>query len=824
MTKSRANRYVCIHGHFYQPPREDPWRDEIARQPSAAPYADWNERITSECYAPNGWARILNAEGRIDQIVNNYSRISFNFGPTLLSWLEVHRSDVYEAILEADVASRGRFNGHGSAIAQTYNHLILPLANRRDKETQIRWGLVDFQTRFGRHPEGMWLAETAVDLESLDIMAEQGIRYTILAPSQAHRIRRIGDSHWNDAQHGRIDPTRAYEIRLPSGRRMALFFYDGPISQAIAFERLLENGERLVHRLLNAFSAHRDWSPLVHISTDGETYGHHHSRGEMALAYALERLEQDPHTQLTNYGEYLEQHPPQHEVEIWSHSSWSCVHGVDRWQADCGCSSGMHPGWHQRWRKPYRDALDWLRDQLAQRFDDAARGRLEEPWEARSRYVDVLLDRSETERARFLNELACGELEPDEEVVIWKLLEMQRHCMLMYTSCGWFFDEVSGLETVQTMRYAARAIELAEQLFGIDLTAPFLRRLELAPSNASEFEHAADVYRQMVLDAKHGPEELVAEYAVRSLLGGERDECSGRAAYEMEEGDWRHVRSIRQTISGGSVRLRSVMTREVIEFDTLAVLSADRSLTVGVQSVQDARNAQPGRMAWTEKLLGSIETLGDSTAWAPAGVRLWTLADFPEPFRQQCVLWMVQDHWRQNESGYRSLFERQRPFMQELVTQGLELPSAYLSVAEAILSRDLMRLVSGTTLQVEHLEQLLEEAQSWGVSLQLGKASGALERFVLQAISDWADAMGSPQRLDTAIRFMRLAREHLPEMSLTRVQNRCFALRRKVEREGLPAEAAAYRAQIARLADLVGLNWTLPEPHPQPAGSNRAVA
>src|SRR5438128_953228 len=333
-------RYICIHGHFYQPPRENPWLEAIELQDSAYPYHDWNERITAECYAANSVSRVLDGENQIIELVNNYSKISFNFGPTLLYWLEAKAPSVYAAILEADRESQKNFSGHGSALAQVYNHTILPLANARDRYSQILWGIRDFERRFKRAPAGMWLPETAVDLQSLEILAELGIRFTILAPHQAGRIRRLGGRAWRDVSGGRIDPTQAYEQRLPSGRRIALFFYDGPISRAVAFEGLLSRGEDFANRLLGAFTDDRDWDQLVHIATDGESYGHHHKFGEMALAWALQLIDQRDDVELTNYGEYLERNPPELEVQILDKTSWSCAHGVGRWMADCGCSTG----------------------------------------------------------------------------------------------------------------------------------------------------------------------------------------------------------------------------------------------------------------------------------------------------------------------------------------------------------------------------------------------------------------------------------------------------------------------------------------------------
>ena len=453
-------KFICIHGHFYQPPRENPWLETVEVQDSASPYHDWNERVTMECYAPNAAARIMDGANRIEQITNNYSKISFNFGPTLLSWMKEKMPEVHGAIVAADQASRERYGGHGSALAQVYNHIILPLANARDRYTEVLWGIRDFQSRFGRAPEGMWLSETAADLPTLETLAELGIRFTLLSPHQASRVKTIGKRNSRDVNGGQIDPTRPYLVRLPSNRSITVFFYDGPVSQAVAFERLLVSGETFAHRIMSAFDEGRQWDQLVHIATDGESYGHHHRHGEMALAYALHYIESNKLARLCNYGQYLESHPAAHEAQIHDKSSWSCVHGVGRWMADCGCNSGGHPGWNQGWRAPLRQALDWLRDELAPLFERQARKYLRDPWGARNEYISVILDRSEETREKYFAAQAHRQLAEPEKVAVLKLMELQRHALLMYTSCGWFFDEISGIESVQVIQYASRALQL----------------------------------------------------------------------------------------------------------------------------------------------------------------------------------------------------------------------------------------------------------------------------------------------------------------------------------------------------------------------------
>src|SRR5689334_21061282 len=404
------DRYICIHGHFYQPPRENAWLEFVELQDSAYPFHDWNERVTAECYARNGMSRILDPNGDIDRITNNYARISFNFGPTLLAWLADKEPEVYRSILDADRESQTRFSGHGSAMAQSYNHSILPLSNSRDKYTQILWGIRDFEFRFGRYPEGMWLPETAVDLETLDILAKLGIKFTILSPYQAKAVRKPRGRLFRDVNGGRIDPSAPYKVRLPSGRRIAVFFYDGPISQAIAFEHLLERGENLANRLLSAFSDGRAWPQLIHIAIDGETYGHHHKKGEMALSYALHHIGTNQLARLTNYGEYLERHPPTMQAEIWERTAWSCSHGVERWNSNCGCNSGGRPGWNQEWRKPLREALDWLRDSIAQPFEQKGAKLFRDPWAARNDYIQVILNRMPENIDRYFKAHASREL------------------------------------------------------------------------------------------------------------------------------------------------------------------------------------------------------------------------------------------------------------------------------------------------------------------------------------------------------------------------------------------------------------------------------
>lgn len=526
---THADRWVCVHGHFYQPPRENPWTGVIGRQPSATPFHDWNQRITAECYRANTAAAVMDGHGRVVRLVDNFACLSWNMGPTLLTWLRDQDRSTYESIILADRASREVFAGHGSALAQAHGHLIMPLASLRDKITQVAWGIADFRWRFGRVPEGMWLPECAVDTETLEVMAAQGIAFTVLAPHQAAAWRPMHKSEaaW---QTEAIDSGRVYRCPLPSGRSIDLFFYDGPVAQAVAFERLLADGARFVERLrgrgpLEASSpaAHAQ-PPLCHIATDGESYGHHHRFGDMALAWVFDSLESDPRTRLTNYGEYRARFPAQHEVQIVEDSSWSCAHGTLRWREDCGCNSGGRPGWKQLWRRPLRSAFEWLRDQIDRTLDDVGGLLLNDPWAARDGYIELVLDGSQRNWERFFGTYSHHALSHAEREQVKLLMAAAHHGMSMFTSCGWFFDDISGIETVQVMRYAARAAELLEQVGGGAVTEGLVDRLAVAYSNLLEQGNGRMVWQQHVEPARR--DALLAstrQHVLQEVVGVERE-------------------------------------------------------------------------------------------------------------------------------------------------------------------------------------------------------------------------------------------------------------------------------------------------------------
>jgi len=709
-------KYICIHGHFYQPPRENAWLEAVELQDSAYPYHDWDERITAECYGPNTASRLLDGEGKICRIVNNYSRISFNFGPTLLAWLEEKAPDVYQALRDADRESLNFFSGHGSAIAQAYNHMILPLANWRDKYTQVFWGIRDFEHRFGRHPEGMWLPETAVDIDSLDIMASLGIRFTILSPFQARRVRRYRGRNWGEVTGGRIDPSRAYEIRLPSRFKMALFFYDGPISRDVAFESLLSNGERFARRLCGGFADTRNWPQLVHIATDGETYGHHQPHGDMALAYALQFIESQKLARLTNYGEYLEKHPPSHEVEIYENTAWSCAHGVDRWKRHCGCNSGMNPGWNQNWRLPLREALDWLREILAPLYKSKAGEFLKDPWEARDEYIEVILDRSPENGERFLAEHRRRELSEEEKVTVFKLLELQRHAMLMYTSCGWFFDELSGIETVQVIQYAGRAIQLARELFGDDLESKFLERLERAKSNVADHRDGRHIYEKFVKPAMVDLHKVAAHYAIRSLFRP-YEEHDRIYCYTADREDYQSAETGKMRLGMGRARFTSRITQESASMTFGVLHLGDHNINGGVRQFQGAEAYQ--KLVQEEKEVFARADLPEVIRVLDRGFgkKIFSFRFLFRDEQRRILDQILKATLSQAETVYQQLFENQAPLIHFLVDEGIPLPKSLETAAEFALNTSLRKILQAEELDRERFLSLLDQAKRLSVPL-----------------------------------------------------------------------------------------------------------
>jgi alpha-amylase/alpha-mannosidase (GH57 family) len=707
---SYSNKYVCIHGHFYQPPRENAWLEVVEMQDSAKPFHDWNERINFECYAPNATARILDEAGFIRKIVNNYSNISFNIGPTLLSWLELNDKETYRLIQEADVIAQKKFNGHGTAIAQAYSHLITPLANRQDKITQIEWGLKDFEKRFNRKSEGIWLAETAVDSETLDILLDYGIKYTILAPRQAKSFRKIGDPSWSDT--GSIETRRPYWCTLPSGRKIALFFYNGDIAQDVAFKGLLNSGKAFAGRFMSCFD-YDDKVQLAHIATDGESYGHHHRFGEMALADCMHVLEDNGWAKLTNYAHYLELFPPEHEVVIHENSSWSCVHGIERWQSDCGCNSGR-PGWHQRWREPLRNALNWLRDQLIPIYEKEAGRLVNDVWATRNDYISIILDRSESNINDFIKRNQKKELNADERVQLLRLMELQRNAILMFTSCGWFFDEISGLETHQIMQYACRALDYAVQVAEKDYHSEFARRLAEAPSNVYENGNAS--YQKHVMTSRVDLERTGMHYAAASLFEKFPQQlelfnyiCTSENFERVIAGNYRLV--VGQTV----VKSRITISEKLFSF--AAVYLGQHNIIGSISTEMDDMTFSLMKNQIVEAFRST--NLGEviSVMQTFFGLEKYTLYDLFHDEKIKILNLIAAKSLVEAENAFRNIYDDNYQLMSSMKNNGLTLPDAYTTAVAYIVNHDLELYFTNEVLSIRELQRLVNELKKWDIKL-----------------------------------------------------------------------------------------------------------
>ena len=726
---SQCKKYICIHGHFYQPPRENAWLEEIEIQESAQPYHDWNERITRECYRPNGVSRILNENGKIANIVNNYTRMSFNFGPTLLSWLEVHEPAVYKTIVEADKKSIQEFEGHGSAMSQAYNHIILPLANRRDKETQVIWGISDFKRRFGRMPEGMWLAETAVDTETLEVLAENKIKFTVLAPSQAKQFRKIGEDHWH---HG-IDSKRAYVCNLPSGKKISLFFYDGDLSQGVAFKGFLNDGKNFAHQLLNSFDIRQE-AQLVHIATDGESYGHHHRNGDMALAFCTDYLVKHKDVEIINYGLYLKRFPPEYEVEIHENSSWSCAHGVERWRSNCGCKTGGEDHWTQEWRAPLRAALDYLRDELSKVFEENLKHYHKNPWYLRDKYETVFCKRSKSKIKSFVAEHIDENLSPAEITKIIRLLEMQKMALYMYTSCGWFFNELSGIETMQILQYAERAIQLAEDIEKKDYYTEFYRHLGQARSNLVEHGDGEKIYKKRVKNKRLSLTQVGMHYAVSSLFEDDTRvltvlnyECIGQDVIRHKSGQ--------QVLAIGRTKVRSKVTLSQKQFTFVIIYLGNHHL-IGNTS-EHLEDNEFNELA--DRLYKTFE--GGNLSEALEIVKenfIQRSFSFFDLFKdeQMKLLNRVLDY---QVSGALDLYERINDrtisLLNVMQAEGLTLPDVLIRNLETLVIQRLTNFLKEEGLaNLEHLKEIEYLVKKWKIELPITKmnfyAGKKIDHFV----------------------------------------------------------------------------------------------
>lgn len=803
------DRYLSIHCHFYQPPRENPWLEAVERQDGAFPYHDWNGRITAECYAPNSASRVLDSEGRITEIVNNYELVSFNFGPTLLAWLKQHSPWTYRSIVEADKKSRQNRSGHGNALAQPYSHMIMPLAGARDKKTQVLWGIRDFTLHFDRSPEGMWLPETAADTESLEAMARAGIRFTILSPHQAAASRKLGAREWHEHPRTPVDTTRPHLVRLPSGRGITVFFYNSDIAKAVAFENALQSGEGLAELFMGGFSNNAHGAQLVCTATDGESYGHHHKFGEMALSYGLSHIERGGLARVTNFGEFLALHPPELEAKLAENTSWSCEHGVERWRSDCGCSTGGEPGWTQQWRAPLRESLDILRGELDDVFEQRSAGVLRDPWASRDAYIDVVLDRSEESVQRFMQVHAAKDATLDEALT---LLEMQRHAMLMYTSCGWFFNDLTGIETIQVLRYAARAAELARRLGAPLIEKRFIRALGSARSNVPGRGNGADIYAKDVLHSAVDLKRVASHYALSSLYE-DYPETTSIYCYDIKRKDYAHKKVTQPPyespheegtcppgsaeMAAGRALVTNTVTRSAKSFSFAVLRTEAHDFTTGVYELGDAEYSE-----FRAALLAAFKD-GDY----PAALRIiqrtpgsiYSLRDLLRDERLKILGLLAASAVAGFEADNRAMYEGNRELMAFLKKTGMEPPEAFIQAARFTLLSKLKReLRDGRS---GGLASILGELRGWGLGADGAEMEIILRRRLEREAGLFSKAPAA-EGVETMISLLEFARDAEVPLNLWMIQNSYFDTAGK----GYGADALRRSERFHRLGEMLSFN------------------
>jgi len=783
---------LIVHGHFYQPPRENPWSGVVDREPSAAPFRDWNERIQAECYRPNSVARIVDERGRLLRVVDNYEHLSFDFGPTLLSWMERAHPATYARIVESDKRSVALRGGHGNAMAHGHGHAILPLCSDRDLVTQVRWGLADFRHRFGREAESMWCPETAVDERTMRVLADHGMKYVLLSPYQAARARVASHDSaapWTDVSGGRIDPGVDYRWRASdgSGRSLAVFFYDGPIARGIAFEGLLGSSEALVARFMQAARGGQE-GRAVNVATDGESYGHHFKWGDRGLAYALEIEAPRQGLWVTNYGEFLAKHPPRFDVQLESGpngegSSWSCAHGVGRWIRDCGCSTGGGDGWNQRWRGPLRAAMDVVRDAVDAHVNDVGPALFADPWGARDAYVEVLLGATSADdflRAHARDGVATDTL---RRVRALALLEASRHAMLAYTSCGWFFSDLSGIETVQIMRYAGRALDLLEEAGGTAPLARFLEVLGEARSNLAAEGTGADLWRTLVVPTRVTNETVVANVAITAVA---------RAAREAQPAEHGDAGMLHQWTSD-TLRIE---TRGSVTLATGRIAVTSRATGSGAEMVAAALHL--GGVDF----MCALRAFTDAQDFANAAERVWEAFGRVET---PALLRLVHEHFGPAVRGLESVLpgERERiseAMLGELAAQigatyaqayedhartidllyaaGFPLPRELRVAAELALSRRFdaaMRGPEGARDAEAYAPavHIADEARARGFALDLRVANVRLGRLVFESVQAFIVVPSDGARAE-ALALLRLAARLRAAPDLDRAQEALY--------------------------------------------------
>ena len=812
---------LVIHGHFYQPPRENPWTDTVEREAGARPFHDWNERIHHECYRANAFARIGDRYNRVESIINNYARISFNFGPTLLTWLERYHPKTYERVLEADRESVGLRSGHGNAIAQSYNHTILPLATERDRRTQIRWGIEDFRFRFKRDPESLWLPETACDDATLGALIDEGLAYVILSPFQAERVRPIGGAEWRKVSGDNIDTGIPYRYfhRDGTGRSIAIFFYHGGLARSIAFEGALSSSRALVERFVQA--AQTGEGPLVSVATDGETYGHHFKFGDRGLAYALEVEAAPQDLRVTNYGEYLEENPPIWEVEIsrglvGEGTSWSCSHGVSRWIRDCGCTTDSTEGWTQKWRGPLKEALDTLRDEAARLFEETAGSLFLDPWAARDDYIKLIVSRHRF-REEFLYRHAGGWLQPKEKERALTFLELQRHSMLMYTSCGWFFSDISGIETLQILKYAGRVMDLMSELGAEPPRALFLEILAEAKSNKPEMGNGAEIFHRFVDQSRVLAPAIAASHAISSLVSNEEDEGEV-AGFKYARTEFRRKQHGRLKLASGRLTLDSVWTGRHCDYAFAAMHFGGVDFLCTLRDFEgEAEFKEASERLWNNFRTASLPTML-RLMQALFGPQEYGLEHVLPEGRERIAEIIFKNLVNRFTDEYALLYRDNRRRIEMLQRAGFELPAELRAAAEFTFGKRFEEEIrrqqqSRDPIAYQKAVQIAQEAARHGYKFDRSSSRPVFEDMIAGAV-ELAVAEPSAEHIESALALVSLAGDLGIDVNLDRPQEEIYEA---VQKELVSGE------EILELALKVGLAPSaLTEPEPEKPELDRA--
>ena len=804
MPDKDRDKYLILHGHFYQPPREDPWSGVVDRQDSAYPYHDWNARIHEECYAANTDARTLDGSGRIREIVNNYAYISYNFGPTLLSWMEGHDPEAYLKIIEADRLSIERTGGFGNAMAQVYNHVIMPLANEHDKYTQIRWGLEDFKSRFGRDAEGIWLAETAINMDTAAVLADCGIRFVVLSPTQAEAFRDGGDGEWVDVSGNSIDTTQAYRLKTSKGD-LAVFFYDMDISKSVGFEHLLTSSENFRNRILSAFSneaAHL----MVNIATDGESYGHHEAFANMCLASMVSDNGDGGHFIMTNYAHFLSLFPPRAEVRLKEGNNglgtaWSCAHGVGRWMEDCGCSGGGGPGWNQKWRAPFRNALDFLRDRIAEAGAKAAEGLLKDFWAARDDYIRVILDSSDAGFNAFLGDHAPRILTDGERGQVRMLMEAQRYAMYMYTSCGWFFSEISGIETVQCMRYAARALEFSKDLVPAGTEEKFLEMLSYAVSNIPAYGNGRKVYEDLVLAHIMDGSGVINQYVLERLLSGEQD-SDRMYCYRIRLHDLKTVEKDGGTVYSGAAELFNEVTRASGNYIFYIIRKSRLDIRSWIKPFEDARIREFLDLTVIESSVPELEKkMGD---WFK---RSFTLDDLKFDYKEKLIGELFKTSFLKLHEMQTVDLDGYMELLEYYAKMHIPIPEVERSAIEATLNNEIRRRLKmledgGEIDDFGSVAGILSAAQATRLNVNISTVETLFGLKIGQYLDMFLQHRGD-SNFSQLIRLIEFANSSSLDFHRKRMENRIFSLLGELfSSECIPG---AFEEQVLMLAESLNI-------------------